>query len=187
MKHAITPDRLNETVGVLVRREVEVRLLIPLLAALGDEFGQDKVMEVFARTIEDIAREQGRETAERLGDNSLAAFETSLEAWTRSGAMERLPIETGEKLVRFDVTRCRYAEMYRELGAADIGFLFSCVRDRAWMEGFNPAVRMTRTRTIMQGESRCDFCYELTEGIAQQVSAQRPSLPLTPIFRYRKV
>lgn len=164
MQRELPPDRLNEAVGVLVRREIEVRLLIPLLDELGKEFGRDKVMAVFARTIEDIARAQGRETAGRMGDNSLQAFETSLEAWTRGGAMERLPIEAGDKRVRFDVTRCLYAEKYRELGAEEIGFLFSCARDAAWMEGFNPQVRMERTRTIMQGDTRCDFCYELTDG-----------------------
>jgi hypothetical protein len=174
MKRELPPDRLNEAVGVLVRREIEVRLLIPLLDELGKEFGRDKVMAVFARTIEDIARAQGRETAERMGDNSLQAFETSLEAWTRGGAMERLPIESGAKLVRFDVTRCLYAEKYRELGAEDIGFLFSCARDAAWMEGFNPNVRMERSRTIMQGDTRCDFCYELTDGTQKVI----PAVPL---------
>lgn len=169
----LPPDRLNEAVGVLVRREIEVRLLIPLLEELGEEFGRDKVMAVFARTIEGIARAQGKETAERMGDNSLQAFERSLEAWTRGGAMERLPIEAGEKRVRFDVTRCLYAEKYRELGASEIGFLFSCARDAAWMEGFNPQVRMERTRTIMQGDTRCDFCYELT-GAAIHAESEPP-------------
>ncbi len=37
------PDRLNEQIGVLTRREAEARILAPLIAALGREFGQERV------------------------------------------------------------------------------------------------------------------------------------------------
>ena len=33
------PDTLNARIGVLTRREVEARLLAPLVDALGEEFG----------------------------------------------------------------------------------------------------------------------------------------------------
>ncbi len=36
------PDTLNEAIGVLTRREVEARILAPVIEALGDEFGRDK-------------------------------------------------------------------------------------------------------------------------------------------------
>ena len=54
-------------------------------------------------------------------------------------------------------TRCRYAEMYRSLGIAEVGALLSCNRDFSLVEGFNPDIALTRTQTIMQGASHCDF------------------------------
>jgi hypothetical protein len=42
----LPPDHLNQLIGVLTRREVEARLLAPLVAALGNEFGQEKVLKV---------------------------------------------------------------------------------------------------------------------------------------------
>jgi hypothetical protein len=66
--------------------------------------------------------------------------------------------QTDERL-SFDVTRCRYAEMYRALGIPELGAVLSCNRDAALIEGFNPAVTLTRTGTIMQGAACCDFRY----------------------------
>jgi hypothetical protein len=40
--------------------------------------------------------------------------------------------------------------------------VLSCNRDAALIDGFNPAVTLTRTQTIMQGASCCDFRYSAT-------------------------
>jgi hypothetical protein len=61
--------------------------------------------------------------------------------------------------LEFDVTRCRYADMYRELGIAELGAVLSCNRDGAFCSGFNPGIRLTRTKTIMAGDDHCDFRY----------------------------
>jgi len=61
---------LNE-IGVLKRREIEARVLAPILEALGNEFGRKEVIEITRRTITEIARQQGRELAEQMGTNDL--------------------------------------------------------------------------------------------------------------------
>ena len=71
--------------------------------------------------------------------------------------------ERGDKVFAFDVIRCRYAEMYREMGLAEIGPLLSCQRDGSFCEGYDPRIKLTRTQTIMQGASHCDFRYESEE------------------------
>ena len=154
----LPPDQLNR-VGVLTRREIEARILGPLLETLGEEFGRERVLEVVRQTIIQIARAQGAELAETMEGRSLAHLAASLEAWKRDGALEIEVLEqTGEKL-SFNVTRCRYAEMYRALGIPELGELLSCNRDAALIEGFNPGVNLTRTQTIMGGAQFCDFRY----------------------------
>ena len=59
----------------------------------------------------------------------------------------------------FDVTRCRYTEMYRALGIPELGAVLSCQRDAALIEGFNPGVTLERTQIIMQGAPCCNFRY----------------------------
>ena len=39
----------------------------------------------------------------------------------------------------------------------------SCCRDEPYSRGFNPDLRLTRTRTIMEGAADCDFRYRLID------------------------
>ena len=159
---AAPPDRLNE-LGVLNRREIEARIVGPLLAALGEEFGRERVLEIARDTIVRLAREQGDHLAGEMGGRSLAHFARSMHNWTKGGALEIEVVEqTGERF-GFNVTRCQYAEMYRALGIPELGALLSCNRDYALIEGFNPAVTLTRTQTIMQGAPCCDFRFRLAD------------------------
>ena len=62
--------------------------------------------------------------------------------------------------------RCKYAEMYKELGLADMGFIFSCGRDGSMYSGFNENIKLERTQTIMQGAAYCDFRLSIDEEAA---------------------
>ncbi len=150
--------RLN-AVGILTRREIEARVLAPVLEAVGREFGRDRVIAVAREAIAAIAREQGRAMADATGDTSLPGFFAQWEPWTRDGALELRLIEASDTALAFDVTRCRYAEMYRALGIPELGEVLSCQRDGALIDGFAPDVRFTRSQTLMQGAPCCDFRY----------------------------
>ncbi len=43
------------------------------------------------------------------------------------------------------------------MDVGEMGYYVSCGRDAVFAEGFNPDIRMERTRTIMQGAAFCDF------------------------------
>ena len=152
-------ERLN-AIGILTRREIEARILAPVIDALADEIGRDKVIAVVRQVVIDTARSQGRALAESAGDGSLASFAATLAPWTKDGAMQIDVVEQTPERFGFNVTRCRYAEMYRALGIPELGAVLSCNRDAALIEGFTPAIRLTRTQTIMQGAPYCDFRYE---------------------------
>jgi len=47
----------------------------------------------------------------------------------------------------------------RLLGEPELGFLLACGADFPVAEGFGPDIELTRTQTIMQGDSHCDFRY----------------------------
>ena len=93
------------------------------------------------------------------GDASLGSFAQTLGPWTKDDALRLRVIDESSGRFAFDVTRCRYAEMYRALGIPELGEVLSCQRDAALIEGFNPDVALTRTQTIMQGAACCDFRY----------------------------
>jgi hypothetical protein len=154
-----SPDDLNARIGVLTRREVEARILKPFIEALGDEFGREKVLAILSGTIVRLAQIQGTDLSRLMGGASAAHFMDSLQYWTRDGALEIDVLEQDERRLSFNVTRCRYAELYQALGLADMGATLSCNRDFALIDGFNPRATLTRTQTIMQGAAFCDFRY----------------------------
>src|SRR6202789_3889471 len=127
---------LNE-IGVLKRREIEARLLAPIVDALGDKFGRQEVLEGVRDVVTGIARRQGRELATRLGRNDLQAFGASVEPWSRNDALQLRILDQNESVLNFDVTRCRYAELYRSLGIEELGSILSCDRDATFIEGLN--------------------------------------------------
>jgi hypothetical protein len=162
-KEPIPSDDLNAKIGVLTRREVEARILSPVIEALGESVGRDQVLSVVQSTIVKIARNQGADLSKQMGNNSLQHFSETLQFWIRGDALEIEVIKESQDVLFFNVTRCRYAELYDSLGIRDIGTIFSCARDFALIEGFNPDVSLTRTQTIMEGAPFCDFRYRLNK------------------------
>jgi hypothetical protein len=154
------PDTLNE-IGVLKRREIEARIVGPLLERFGAEFGSERVNELAREVIVEVAHRQGGQMAEMLGRNDLGAFAATMPAWTKDDALQIEVLEQTPERLSFNVTRCRYAEMYRALGIPELGALFSCNRDGAMIGGFNPDVNFSRTQTIMGGASHCDFRFSI--------------------------
>jgi hypothetical protein len=165
--------RLN-AVGVLTRREIEARVLAPVIDALSREFDRDRVLAIVGDTVIAIAREQGRALAEAGGDTSLPAFAATLGPWQKDDAMRIDVLEQRDERFAFNVTRCRYAEMYRALGIPELGVVLSCNRDAALIEGFNAAITLTRTQTIMQGAACCDFRYAAPKDESEPRMHERP-------------
>jgi hypothetical protein len=160
MTDALSPDTLNE-IGVLKRREIEARILAPLINAFAAEIGRERVIEIAKRVVVDIARQQGRGLADQVGGNSLSHFVSGKDPWVKGDALQIEVLESTQTTYHFNVTRCRYAEMYRALGIPELGSVLSCGRDYALGEGFNPGLKLTRTQTIMEGAPFCDFRYRM--------------------------
>ncbi len=156
------PDRLTQTIGVLTRRETEARILAPVIAALAEAFGEDRVVAILRETIIGLARDQGAALASEYGDGS-EGFLKTLEFWKQDGALEIEVLRDDGRHLDFNVTRCRYAEMYNALGIAELGKTLSCNRDFALVEGFNPKAKLVRDQTILAGASCCTFRYDFGE------------------------
>lgn len=150
-------------VPLIARREIEARIVAPLIEAFGAELGREKALAQLERVIAKLAQAGGEEMARQASENTIAALDTVVRFWGYDSAMEVERLVQNNQRYEFNVRRCRYAEMYRELGLADLGLILSCQRDFAFFEGFNPRIRLTRTQTIMQGADFCDFRFSLRD------------------------
>ncbi len=145
---------------LLERRRLEAGVLIPLIRALQAEFGEEKVNAVVGRTIREIARGQGEAERQRAGLATLTDVARRAGASVfADGSLVVDVIESDEERFAFNVTRCKFMEMYEAMGARDLGYLLSCGRDFAFFEGLAPEVHFERTQTRMQGADFCDFRY----------------------------
>lgn len=150
----------QQSISMLERRRLEAKLLAHVYATLQASHGEAVARKTIADSVRRSAIEQGREMAAALGGKtSLQTFIDAQELWTRGQALEIDIKEQSRDRFAFNVTRCEYARMYREMGLGDIGHLLSCQRDGTFCEGYDPSLRLKRTQTIMQGASHCDFEY----------------------------
>ncbi len=148
-------------IGVLARREIEAGIAGPLIKAFMAEIGEERALEIAREVIISLARESGEMLRRLTGENSLEQFARGLPLWNRDDALSFDILESTPEKLSMNVNRCRYAEMYKDLGLADLGFTLSCGRDYAMVEGFNPKIKLERTQTIMEGADHCDFRYTL--------------------------
>src|SRR5262245_59594004 len=150
----------QQQLAMLERRRIEAAILKHVFDALQASHGRDVAERTLAAAVRASAMAQARAMAATDDDNtSLQTFIERQELWTRGGALERDVIEQNDGRYRFNVTRCKYAEMYRDMGLGDIGHLLSCQRDGSFCEGYDKRLKLKRTQTIMQGASHCDFDY----------------------------
>jgi hypothetical protein len=142
----------------LIHREIQMPLLANLLRDFISEIGYDRAMAVANKTIQKDGMKAGRAMAEKHGGNGISDLLRVIgEVWAQERALEFEVLEKTENRLRFNVTRCRYAELYDRLGIKEFGYCFSCNRDEPLIKAFNSRMKLLRTQTIMQGDRICDF------------------------------
>jgi len=149
-------------VPVIERARIQAEVLVPLVKTLQAELGQDHANALVRRALGRLYRELGEkwwraQEAPDLGRNVASLFGK----FASGSALDYEVVKQTPDAFEFDVTGCRYARFYKELGEPELGFLLVCSADFPMAEGFGADVQLTRTQTIMQGAARCDFRYAL--------------------------
>lgn len=153
-----TMKTIND-VPLILRREIEARMVEPFIRAFAKELGEEKTIEIVKSVVAGLAEEAGEGLAKTLGDNSLDSFvKNIMPIFSTGGGLQYEVKEVTDDMARIDIVHCAYADMYKRLGMTDLGPILSCGRDESLIKGFNPDVEFIRKYTIMEGESYCDFC-----------------------------
>ncbi len=148
-------------ISVIQQAKIQAQVLVPLVKALRAELGEERASRLVRNALGDLYRRYGEEfrrakNEENLGTLVASAFAT----YARDEALDYSVIEQSQDAFAIDVTGCRYAEFYKELGEPELGFLLVCCADFSVAEGLGPGIALTRTQTIMQGASHCNFRYK---------------------------
>jgi L-2-amino-thiazoline-4-carboxylic acid hydrolase len=147
-------------VSVIQQAKIQAELLVPLVKALQAELGKERANALVRKALGDTYRRYGEAFWRAKNDKNLGkVMATAFATYARDDALDYEVVERSEDTYAIDVKKCRYAEFYKALGEPELGFLLVCSADFDTAEGFDPDVRLTRTQTIMQGASHCDFRY----------------------------
>jgi hypothetical protein len=150
--------------GILARRRIEAEIIKPIYEILVRDYGQEKAAAVIGEAVSHAAVEAGRQFAAREPNGpDLQGFIALQELWEKDDALKVEIIASDATHFDYDVHRCRYAEMYHEMGLGEIGHLLSCNRDELFIVGYDPRVELKRDHTIMGGDGRCDFRYKVKD------------------------
>ena len=161
-------------IPTLIKRRLQAAVIKPIYEEIVTELGDEKAQSILGNAIRRAAIEEASEFAGKApgGMTSLRSFIDLFELWTAGGALEIEVHEESEARFSFDVTRCQYAETYREMGIGQIGHLLSCNLDASFCEGYDPNIKLDRQQTIMNGADRCTFRYRYENPSASKISNQ---------------
>jgi len=157
---APTPAPGSAPMPMIERRRLEANILKFVYETVKQRHGIDEAKAVIGEAVRQASIVQGQDMAKQAdGPTSLQSFADLLPLWTMDDALQMDVLHSSDTALDFNVTRCRYAEMYREMGIGEIGHLLSCQRDGTFCEGYDPKLKLDRSQTIMQGASHCNFRY----------------------------
>ena len=148
---------------VIDRLKTEMGERVALFRKLVDRFGAGILDAVSQHTIEQArARLETADLERRDLDAVMELLWDQMPEDTEFTVEERSP-----ELLKIRVTKCLFAGEMRRLGAADIGSAFYCSYDHGFCLGLNPAIRFTRTKTLMRGDDSCNHTYALSKDRAR--------------------
>ncbi len=161
-------------IGILARRKIEAAIIAPIYEEMVREVGETRAQAILDMAISKAAiagREELRGSHGRRHQfENVPGPPGLMDARQCSGDRSSRPRQTNGSIITS--RRCRYSETYREMGLGHIGHLLSCNRDGVFCQGYNPAIKMKRTQTLMQGAEYCDFRYTLQAGSQENHRAE---------------
>lgn len=150
----------NPGITHLERRKIEAGVLIPMIEAFQRAIGKDRANAIARDVVRSLAKQDGARWAEQHGSD-LDGLEQVSRMWAGGGSLEIQPVKRTGTALEFNVTRCQYAEHFQALGLPELGYLIHCNRDFAMLDGFSDQLHLTRTQTVMEGASHCDFRFRM--------------------------
>ena len=153
----------NKELNRIEKRAIEALAIAPIIKSVAQRIGWDEALAILQEANQQEAFQRGNRMAEEMKLNGIEVLVDDVAGWGRGGIFEMDVLEQTPTTYFFNVTRCPYYDKYKELGLEEFGVGFSCCRDKPFARGFNPKLRLERTKTIMEGSEYCDFRYYLND------------------------
>ena len=137
--------------------------MIPLMKEMADDVGREKFLDMLKKAASAAAIQGTREALKKNPQNDFATFAADVR---RSNplydhTLTSQIVEDTPTAIALRITGCLWAKTFRDADAADIGYVSMCYPDLAAAPFYNPKIKLTVTKTLMQGHDCCDFRWTL--------------------------
>jgi hypothetical protein len=152
---------MSDALPIVTQRRIEAAFAKGVYDEMKAELGEAAARRILSNAVIKLAKQTAAAMAQEApgGMPSLESFRAIQPRWTAEDALRIDVVKSTDSEFHFNVTRCRYAEMYRAMGLAELGAVLSCNRDGAFCEGYDSRLKLERTQTLMGGAQHCDFRY----------------------------
>ena len=116
-------------IGILQQRKIEAEIIKPIYEIMKREFGLEKAKAIIEEAVANAAVDAGKEYAKREPEGtSVESFVALQYLWEKDDALRIEVLNNDHYQYNYNVHRCRYAEMYQEMGLAvnnvDVIFIY---------------------------------------------------------------
>ena len=132
---------------------------IPYMKAIAAQLGEDKLTAMLRQAADEMVRKGIG--ARPVPDRSMAAWSASLKTLSpvHEHALVYELLEDTPRVFAVRISKCLWAKVFRDSGAANLGYATICYPDFAVASAFNPKMKLVRTKTLMQGDDCCNHRY----------------------------
>jgi len=131
---------------------------VNMLRGLEKRIGHDELIDMLKADSEKRGALNGRQMAKSFPKNDLAAFSLIMKKpdyfWKHVLTFDI--IEDTLTVFEIKVRECLWAKTFRKFKAGDFGYTLICHGDFSMAGGFNPRMKMHRSKTLMQGQDYCN-------------------------------
>lgn len=133
---------------------------IEMIGVFKDELGDAELIRILKLFSAERGREAGARQAANAADMDFQTFVEIYRPPNLESSMTHEVVEDSEKVFALEVRECVWAELFHSAGVGgEIGHAAVCNMDYYWPTAFNPAFKMERTKTLMQGHDVCNHRY----------------------------
>ncbi len=114
---------MTDSMPILTRRRIEAEFARGVYEEMTAELGEATAKRILTAAVVRLAREAASRMALEApgGTPDLDSFRAIQHLWTAEDALRTEVLESTATTYHFNVTRCRYAEMYRGMGLEELG------------------------------------------------------------------
>jgi hypothetical protein len=155
----------NQAVSKLDEYKAEAQVLIPVLQAARAELGEEQANRLIMGALRAWCRERTKHVLTDIPGTPQEKWETMKKVIdaprTREDDLEFEILKWEPEALEYDVSRCAYADLFRELGESELGVVLACDSDIYLTEEIGPDIEYRRTQSLMQGGSCCDIRWRI--------------------------